>query len=77
MAAQVAMRWDLPIIRGLFNGNAPQALLEPDGCCSLVAVAVPQQLNNVLTQLDRGRFIGQSDTYNRLSSALAAHGVAE
>ncbi len=44
----------LPIIRGLFNGNAPQALLETGRMLLSRAVIVPQQLDNVLTQLDRG-----------------------
>lgn len=44
----------LPMIRGLFNGNAPQVLLEAGRMLINRAVTVPQQLDNVLTQLDRG-----------------------
>jgi len=44
----------LPIIQSLFNGNAPQVLLETGRMLISRAITVPQQLDNVLTQLDRG-----------------------
>ncbi len=44
----------LPFINSLFSGNAPQVLLEAGKMLVNRAVTVPQQLDNVLTQLDRG-----------------------
>ncbi len=43
-----------PVIQGLFNGNAPRALLELGRMFVSRAVAVPQQLDNVLGKLDKG-----------------------
>ncbi|MEZ4670087.1 MAG: AarF/UbiB family protein [Anaerolineae bacterium] len=43
-----------PVLQSLFNGNAPQTLLELGRMFVNRAITVPQQLDNVLTQLDRG-----------------------
>ncbi len=44
----------LPFIQSFFSGNALQVLLEAGRMLVNRAVTVPQQLDNVLTQLDRG-----------------------
>ncbi len=54
LGGQAGNALGLPIIQSLFNGNAPQVLLETGRMLISRAITVPQQLDNVLTQLDRG-----------------------
>lgn len=44
----------MPILQSLFNGNAPKMLLEVGRAFLNRAVTMPQQLDRVLTQLDKG-----------------------
>ncbi len=63
----------LPFIQSLFSGNAPQVLLEAGRMLINRAVTVPQQLDNVLTQLDRGELtvkVTPTPTYRKQMQRL-------
>ncbi len=67
----------LPIIQGLFNGNAPQVLLEAGRMLLNRAVTVPQQLDNILTQLDRGELtvkVTPTPTYRKQLKRIESQG---
>ncbi len=64
-----------PIIQSLFNGNAEQVLLEIGRMFLNRAVTMPQQLDNVLGQLDRGELmvkVTPTPTYRKQLSRLEA-----
>ncbi len=63
----------LPFIQSLFSGNAPQVLFEAGRMLINRAVTVPQQLDNVLTQLDRGELtvkVTPTPTYRKQMQRL-------
>ncbi len=65
----------LPLIQSLFNGNAPQVLLETGRMLLNRAITVPQQLDNVLTQLDRGELtvkVAPTPTYRKQMQRIEA-----
>ncbi len=65
----------LPMLQGLFNGNAPQVILEAGRMLLNRAVTVPQQLDNVLTQLDRGEMtvkVTPTPTYRKQMQRIEA-----
>jgi predicted unusual protein kinase regulating ubiquinone biosynthesis (AarF/ABC1/UbiB family) len=67
----------LPILQSLFSGNAPQTLLELGRMFLNRAVTVPQQLDNVLTQLDRGDLkvmVTPTPTYRKQLQRVEAQG---
>jgi len=67
----------LPMIQGLFNGNAPQVILEAGRMLLNRAITVPQQLDNVLTQLDRGELtvkVTPTPTYRKQMQRIEAQG---
>ncbi|MBL8117327.1 MAG: AarF/ABC1/UbiB kinase family protein [Anaerolineae bacterium] len=67
----------LPVIQGLFNGNAPRTLLEVGRVLVNRAITVPQQLDNVLSQLDRGDLtvkVTPTPTYRKQLQRLESQG---
>jgi len=65
----------LPFIQSLFNGNGSQVLMEAGRMLLNRAVTVPQQLDNVLTQLDRGELtvkVTPTPTYRKQLQRLEA-----
>jgi len=65
------------MIQGLFNGNAPQVILEAGRMLLNRAITVPQQLDNVLTQLDRGELtvkVTPTPTYRKQMQRIEAQG---
>lgn len=67
----------LPMIQGLFNGNAPQVILQAGRMLLNRAITVPQQLDNVLTQLDRGELtvkVSPTPTYRKQMQRIEAQG---
>ena len=63
----------LPFIQSLFNGNGSQVLMEAGRMLLNRAVTVPQQLDNVLTQLDRGELtvkVTPTPTYRKQMQRL-------
>jgi len=67
----------LPIIQSLFNGNAAQTLLEVGRMFIQRAVTLPQQVDSVLGQLDRGELtvkVTPTPTYRKQLQKIEAQG---
>jgi predicted unusual protein kinase regulating ubiquinone biosynthesis (AarF/ABC1/UbiB family) len=67
----------LPIIQSLFNGNAGQTLLEVGRMFIQRAVTLPQQMDSVLGQLDRGELsvkVTPTTAYRKQLSRIEAQG---
>lgn len=67
----------MPVLRSLFNGNGAQTLVEVGKVLLTRTVAIPQQLDHVLGQLDRGELqvrVNPSPTYRKQLQRMEAQG---
>jgi predicted unusual protein kinase regulating ubiquinone biosynthesis (AarF/ABC1/UbiB family) len=75
--AAVGNALGLPALQGLFSGNPIQAIGQLGQMVVSRAVTAPQQLDHVLTQLDRGELtvrVAPSPTYRKQLQRLEAQG---